>query len=180
MLELSVLSLSIFAGVLAGPIKLGDALPGHHQASPQVAIARDGHFAVLWVDSIPKTYPEVFLDLYIRFLDKDGNPMTDAYKIPKLVDTAWVNLQAMDMDSAGNTVLVWVEDKTMSNELLSKLRLMSFAPNGSPLGSAKTLYSDIDLSEPLSVSLSNTSQFAICFETQLESRWGTWVQRFDL
>ncbi len=173
--------MTIFSGVLAGPIKLGDAAPGHHQASLQVAVAADGRFVVLWLDSL--FHEDQFvppLDLYIRFFDKDGNPMTDAYKIPKLVDTAWVNLQSMDMDSAGNTVVAWVENKTLSAELLSKIRFMSFAPDGSPLTPSKTLYSDIDMGFPVSVSLSNKGAFALCFKTILRDSSGAWIQRFDL
>ncbi|NLI98014.1 hypothetical protein GX441_05060, partial [bacterium] len=147
------------------------------------AMAPDGHFAVAWVDS---AYDSTWrpdrsrLDLYIRFFDKDANPLTDAYKIPKILDTTWVNCHALDMDSAGNTVLVWVEGRTLSNTKLSKLRFISFTPDGIPAGTPKTLYSDLDLDRPLSVSLSNNGMFAMSFETKLNDSSGRWIQRLDL
>ena len=118
--------------------------------------------------------------MYIRFFGKDGNPTTDTYMIPKIHDTAWVNLQSMDMDSTGNTVLVWIEGKTRSSTTLSKIRFMSFSPDGTPLSPVKTLYSDVDMGYSVSVSISNKGQFALCFQTRLRDSSGVWVQRFDL
>ncbi|NLI97871.1 hypothetical protein GX441_04335 [bacterium] len=179
MSQLSLLVLTLWQGVLAGPFRIADAESHHHQISLQAAMARDGRFAIAWLDSLQ--FPDHFqMDLYIRFFDKGGNPLTDAYKIPKLLDTIWVNRYSLDMDSAGNAVLVWIEGMTLSNTKLSKLRFMSFLPDGTPLVSSKSLYMDIDLGLPLSVSLSNNGKFAMSFETRLAGGAGIWLQRFDL
>ncbi len=179
MVNICLAGLVMLGGVIKGPFRIADTGPYHNQVSLRAAMASDGHFALVWLDSLQ--LPNRFeLDLTIRFFDKNGNPLTDAYKIPKILDTTWVNCHSLDMDSAGNTVLVWIEGRTLSSTKLSKLRFMSFLPDGTPMVSAKTLYSDIDLDLPLSVSLSNNGIFAMSFETRLEGGAGIWVQRFDL
>ncbi len=142
-------------------------------------MAPDGHFAVAWVDKLPPTGPYHYdFDLFIRFFDCDGNPLTDAYKVSKLADTNWISRPYIDMDTLGNTVLVWGDNLVGSNEDTGYTRFQSFGPDGTPMDSAKTLY-EIGLVPHLRVglSLANNGTFAFA-----QSAWSgaIWVQRFDL
>ncbi len=183
MFQLSLLTLTIFGGVLVDPFPLADAISKHHQIMLSAAMASDGHFGVAWVDS---AYDSSWrpdrsrLDLYVRFFAKDGNPLTDPYKLSKIADTCWTFFPSLDMDSAGNAVLVWIENQTRSSEILSNIRFQRFAKNGSPAASAKTLYSQVDIGFPTPISISNKGEFAMAFQTILDDSSGNWVQRFDL
>ncbi|MEA3311133.1 MAG: hypothetical protein U9Q76_02810, partial [candidate division WOR-3 bacterium] len=180
MLNISLLALTLWGDILVGPFQVAEAQPKHHQVSMRAAMAADGRFAIAWVDSLQ--FPDHFeIDLFVRFFDRDGIPLTDAYKIAKLTDTTtWVYDPRLDMDSAGNAVLVWTDGRTMSSTKLSTIRFQAFAPDGTPLDSAKTLYSEVDISVATPVSLANNGEFAIVFNTKLAGQWGNWVQRFDL
>ncbi|MEA3311831.1 MAG: hypothetical protein U9Q76_06390 [candidate division WOR-3 bacterium] len=180
MISISLLALTLCGDILVQPFRVAEAEPRHHQVHLRAAMAGDGGVAIAWVDSLQ--LPDHFeLDIYIRFFEEDGAPLTDAYKIPKLADTNWIYHPRLDMDSLGNTVLVWIDDKTESNEELSNIRFQAFGPDGTPRGSPKTLYSQVDIGFATPVSLANNGEFAMVFETILIGRGtGIWVQRFDL
>ncbi len=178
MLHLSLITLALFGGILVEPFRVAEAEPGHHQVHLRVAMAPDGHFAIAWVDSLELPMYEYEMDMYVRFFDPDGNPLTDAYKITKLVDTNWIYWPCLDMDSLGNTALVWIDNKTQSDEWLSNIRFQRFTPDGNPAVSALTLREQTRISgwRPIGASLNNNGEFALAWSEDIY----VWVQRFDL
>jgi len=189
MIQSTVLFLALCAGTLVEPFRIAQAEPGHHQTYPCAAMAPDGHFAVAWVDSIASGDPfnpdDLELDLFIRFFDRDGNPMTDAYQIAKMADTNWVHYPWLEMDTAGNAILLWVDRETQSAEEPSYVRFQRFAPDGSPVGSAHTVVARVFLYKrsPIDLSLNNRGEFAVTWLEVIPPYWEltcVWVQRFNL
>jgi len=194
MLQLSVLALVLCGGTLVEPFRIAQAELDHHQTYPCAAMTPDGHFALAWVDSIASGHPldpeDLELELFVRFFDQDGNPMTDAYQIAKLADTNWIYWSCLEMDTAGNAILLWVDRETRSAEEPSYVRFQRFAPDGSPVGSAHTLVARVLLGSqgkrpsPIDLSLNNQSEFAVTWcEVETSPPFGlsyVWVQRFDL
>ncbi len=196
MIQTTVLFLALCVGTLVEPFRIAEAEPGHHQTYPCAAMAPDGHFAVAWVDSIASGDPfnpdDLELDLFVRFFDRDGNPMTETYKITKLTDTSWVRHPCLEMDTAGNTILLWA-DKPIWREDESwyawYVRFQRFAPDGSPVGSAHNLIAGVLLGKhtqrpsPFDLSLNNNEEFVVTW-CEIESGPPTlnyvWVGRFDL
>ena len=193
MIQLSVLALTLCAGTLVEPFRIAEAEPGHNQRQGCAAMASDGHFAVAWIDGIASGDPDpddLEPELFIRFFDRDGNPMTEAYKITKLADTTWIRYPCLEMDTAGNTILLWEERKTQDKEEPSYVRFQRFAPDGSPVGSAHTVVARAFLGKStyklssIDLSLNNNEEFVV---TWCEIELGpptyknyVWVGRFDL
>ncbi|TKJ41352.1 hypothetical protein CEE36_08535 [candidate division TA06 bacterium B3_TA06] len=198
MLNISLLALALCGGVLVEPFRIAERQPDHHQTYACAAMAPDGHFAVAWVDNITSGDPfnpdDLELELFIRFFDRDGNPMTEAYKIAKLADTSWVRHPCLEMDTTGNTILLWA-DKPIWREDESwyawYVRFQRFAPDGSPVDSAHNLVASILLGKhtqrpsPFDLSLNNNEEFVV---TWCEIKPAppppilnyVWVERFDL
>ncbi|MBA7600429.1 hypothetical protein ES703_07481 [subsurface metagenome] len=164
MLNIGLLALTLCGGLLVQPFRIAEAEPGHHQGYLRTAMAPDGDFAVAWVDYLLLS-DRHGLDLYIRFFDRDGNPLTDAYKITKMVDTTRIGGSHLDMDSAGNTVLIWTEYPPRNpDETL--LRLQLFDSSGNPLGSHQTEYQGYMSTSNRAVgsSLNDQGEFAVAWD----------------
>jgi hypothetical protein len=162
MFQSTVLFLALCAGTLVEPFRIADAEPDHHQGCLRVAMASDGHFAIAWLDSLQLDRWRCELDLYIRFFDQDGSPLTNAYKITKAADTNLIGGSHLDMDSAGNTVLVWTEYGRMEpND--GVLRLQLFDKSGSALDSYQIDHQgEMSTSNrAVAVSLNDKAEFAI-------------------
>ena len=166
MLSISLLALTLWAGTLAGPFRIAEAEQGHHQGCLRTAMASDGHFAVSWKDSLRVERWRCELDLFIRFFDSTGNPITEPYQIAKIADTNLICNPILDMDSAGNTVLIWTEYARLEpNEDL--LRLQLFDSSGNPLGSPQTEHQGyISESRAIGVSLNNQGEFAVAWDRE--------------
>jgi hypothetical protein len=194
MINISLLALALWGGVFVEPFQVADHQPGHNQRQGCAAMASDGHFAVVWIDGIASGDPynpdDLEPELFIRFFDCDGNPLTDPYKITKLADTSWIRYPCLEMDTAGNTILLWEERKTQGEEEPSYVRFQRFAPDGSPVGSAHTLVaraflgkSTYELSS-IDLSLNNNEEFVVTW-CEIEPGPPTyknyvWVERFDM
>jgi len=195
MFNISLLALALWGGVLVEPFQVAEHQPDHSQVYGCAAMASDGRFAVAWIDCIATGDPlnlYVERELFIRFFDSTGNPMTDAYKITKLADTSWIWHPCLEMDTAGNTILLWA-DKPIWREDESwyawYVRFQRFAPDGSPVGSAHNLIANVLLGKhtnkpsPFDLSLNNNEEFVVTW-CEIESGPPTlnyvWVGRFDL
>jgi hypothetical protein len=182
MLQSSVLLLALCAGTLVEPFRIADAEQGHHQGCVRTAMAPDGHFAVAWIDHPWITSYEQG-DLYIRFFDQDGNPLTDPYKIIKMADTNLIRWPCLEMDTAGNVLLVYEEEDRARIDVLDNhyIRFQRFAPDGSPVGSAQTLVPQValDACRPIGLSLANNDEFAVTWCAPSTLGKGVWVQRFN-
>ncbi|MBN2379660.1 hypothetical protein JXM67_07660 [candidate division WOR-3 bacterium] len=181
MLNAGLFALVLCGGIITGPFRVAETEPGHHQVGIQAATAADGRFAIAWLDSlrIPESHPKI--DLYIRFFDKDGNPLTDPCKVAKPSDTSWVYFPSLSMDSAGNAALVWLERPTvLAGDSPADIYMESFLPDGTPAGDTLALYTDVNIGYPASASLGNNDEFALAFVTTLDSESGVWVRRFDI
>ncbi len=193
MINISLLALTLWGGVLVEPFRVANHQPGHNQGPGCAAMASGGHFAVAWVDGIASGDPDpddLEPELFVRFFDRDGNPMTDPYKVTKLADTSWIRHPCLEMDTAGNTILLWEERQTRSAEEPSYVRFQRFAPDGSPVGSAHTLVARALLGKhtynlsTIDLSLNNNEEFVV---TWCEIELGpptyknyVWVGRFDM
>jgi hypothetical protein len=167
MLSINLLALILCGGILAGPFRIAEAEPGHHQGCLRAAMASDGHFAVSWKDSLQPLGARLELDLYIRFFGPDGNPLTDPYEITKVVDTNQICGSHLDMDSAGSTVLLWTEYPGLYPTNEDLLRLQLFDTSGSPLGSPQTDHQGyINTSRAVGVSLNDQGEFAIAWDRE--------------
>jgi len=205
MLNISLLALTLYGGVLVEPFRVAEHQPGHNQIYGCAAMASDGHFAVAWIDSIASGDPfnpnDLEPELFIRFFDRDGDPMTEAYKITKLADTSWISRPCLEMDTAGNTILLWA-DKPIWREdepwYAWYVRFQRFAPDGSPVSSARTLVAHASLGRhtqtlpggekvakpsPIDLSLNNNEEFVVTW-CEIESGPPilnyVWVGRFDM
>ncbi len=200
MINISLLALTLWSGVVVEPFQVADHQPGHEQRYVCAAMAPDGHFAVAWIDGLPTGDPlNTYIlepELSIRFFDRDGNPMTEAYKLPKLADTSWIHYPCLEMDTAGNAILLWAdtpiwrEDEPWYALYTRYVRFQRFAPDGSPVGSAHTLIARTPLNVhpnkpgPIDLSLNNNEEFVV---TWCEIELGpptyknyVWVGRFDM
>jgi hypothetical protein len=167
MLQSSALLLVLCAGTLVEPFRIAEAEPGHHQGCLRAAMASDGHFAIAWLDSLRVDYPPFCeLELFVRFFDPDGSPLTDAYKITKVVVTNLIGGSHLEMDSAGNTVLIWTEYAS-PNPDEAFLRLQLFDTSGSALGSPQTGYQGYVSrnNRSVAVSLNDKGEFAIVWDS---------------
>ncbi|MBN2378633.1 T9SS type A sorting domain-containing protein [candidate division WOR-3 bacterium] len=180
---LSVLNVFIFGGVLVKPFRIAESEPGHHQVCLRAAMASDGHFAIAWVDSlvvVPGSDPH---EIYIRFFDKNGNPMTEPYKVEKHADTNWVYWPCLEMDSLGNAVLVW-EEIVDTREDFWVISFHRFSPDGEPIDSAQTLQDSLRLHgwRPLGLGLAPGGRFAVTWSETKEENLGYQIysQRFDV
>ncbi len=195
MLNISLLALTLCGGVLVEPFQVADHQPGHQQVYGCAAMASDGRFAVAWIDCIATGDPfnlYVERELFIRFFDSTGNPMTDAYKLTKLADTSWIWHPCLEMDTAGNTILLWADKPIWREDELWYawyVRFQRFAPDGSPVGSAHNLVASVLLGKhtnrrnPFDLSLNNNEEFVVTW-CEIESGPPTlnyvWGGRFDL
>ena len=181
MLSISLLALTLWGDILVQPFRIADAEPGHHQVYLQAAMAPDGRFAIMWRDSLPtNNHHNSELELFVRFFNSDGNPSSEAYKIIKLVDTNYIYGPCLDMDTLGNTVLVWSEGgRYLEN---THTRFQVFAPDGSPMDSARIIcLGGAGWYSRLGLSIANNGEFAVVCPTRFPERgYGLWVQRFDL
>ncbi|TKJ43080.1 hypothetical protein CEE36_04855, partial [candidate division TA06 bacterium B3_TA06] len=181
-------------GGLVEPFRIAEAELGHNQRQGCAAMTSDGHFAVAWIDGIASGDPDDPDDqepeLFVRFFDRDGNPMTEAYKITKLADTSWIWHPCLEMDTVGNTILLWEERKTRGKEEPSYVCFQHFAPGGNPVGSAHTLVARALLGKqtppfsPIDLSLNNNEEFVVTW-CEIEPGPPTyknyvWVERFDM
>jgi len=181
MFSIGLLALTLWGDILAEPFRIAEAEPGHHQVYLQAAMAPDGRFAIMWRDSLPiNNHHNSELELFVRFFDRDGNPLADPYKITKLADTNYIYGPCLDMDTLGNTVLVWSEGgRYLEN---THTRFQVFAPDGSPMDSARIMCSGgAGWYSRLGLSIANNGEFAVVCPTRFPERgYGLWVQRFDL
>jgi len=175
MLSINLLALILCGGILVQPFRIADSEPVHHQGWLRAAMAPDGQFAVAWVDYLLLSHQHG-LDLYIRFFDSDGSPLTDAYKIAKMVDTTWICGSHLDMDSAGNTVLSWTEYPPW-NPYEGLLRLQLFDPSGNPLDSPQTDHQGYmsTSKRAIGLSLNNQGEFAVAWDAGGE----IWARRYS-
>ena len=164
MLNISLLALTLCAGTLVEPFRIADAEPDHQQVCLRTAMASDGRFAVAWLDNLLLSHRRG-LELYIRFFDSDGNPLTDAYKITKVADTHEIGGSHLDMDSAGNTVLLWTEHPYPDPDE-GFLRLQLFDTSGSAIGFPQTDHQGYISSSnrAVAVSLNDQGEFAIVWD----------------
>ncbi|MCK4333743.1 T9SS type A sorting domain-containing protein, partial [candidate division WOR-3 bacterium] len=107
------------------------------------------------------------------------------YKITKLADTSWIRHPCLEMDTVGNTILLWEERKTQGKEEPSYVRFQRFGPDGSPVGSAHTVVARVFLYKrsPIDLSLNNRGEFAVTWLEVIPPYWeltSVWAQRFDL
>ncbi|MEA3311948.1 MAG: T9SS type A sorting domain-containing protein [candidate division WOR-3 bacterium] len=176
-----LMPLLLQSGIIKEPFRIAESEPKHHQVSLRAAMAPDGYFAILWRDSLPiNNHHNSELELFVRFFDRDGDPLGDAYKIAKLTDTTtWVYHPCLAMDSAGNAILLWVDNKTTSDKNLSNIRFQRFAPDGSSVGFAQTLVPQTWLAgpRPIGLGLANNGEFAVTWAKVVGRE--IWVQRFN-
>lgn len=112
MLHAALITLTMFGGVLVESFPVAQAEPEHHQIMVRAAMAPDGRFAVAWIDSMfnPESTPNYAdFELFIRFFEPDGTPLTEPQRIVKVADSNRLYWHHLDMDSAGNAVLLWAE-----------------------------------------------------------------------
>ncbi|MBN2379915.1 T9SS type A sorting domain-containing protein [candidate division WOR-3 bacterium] len=181
MFQLSVLMLSLFGWILVKPFRIAEAEPGHHQVCLRAAMASDGHFAVVLVDSLMVPLERNPHEIYIRFFDKNGNPITEPYKLEKLADTNWVYWPCLEMDSSGNAVLVW-EEIVDTREDFWVIRFQRFSPYGFPTDTAQTLQDSLRLHawRPLGLGLAPGGRFAVTWSETKDGKYQIYSQRYDV
>jgi len=196
MINISLLALALCGDVLVEPFQVAEHQPDHSQVYGCAAMASDGHFAVAWIDCIATGDPlnlYVERELFIRFFDSTGNPITDPYKLPKLADTSWIWHPCLEMDTAGNTILLWADKPIWREDELWYawyVRFQRFAPDGSPVGFAHNLVASIPLGKhtnkpsPFDLSLNNNEEFVVTW-CEIEPGPPTyknyvWVGRFGI
>jgi len=181
MLNISLLALTLWGDILVEPFRIAEAESGHHQGCLRAAMAPDGRFAIMWRDSLPiNNHQNSELELFVRFFNSDGNPSSEAYKIIKLVDTNYIYGPCLDMDTSGNTVLLWSEGGPYLEN--THTRFQVFASDGSPMDSARIMcLGGAGWYSRLGLSIANNGEFAVVCPTRFPERgYGLWVQRFDL
>jgi len=179
MLHVSLITLALFSGILVGPFSLAQTEPDHHQVTVRTAMAPDGRFAVAWVDSVVNlsvTPDGAEFEMFVRFFEHDGNPLTEAQQITKVADTNRIYWPELAMDTAGNAVLLWVETRNQAG-YDEHVRFRLFDRDGAPLGSARTVTNDPIYPSDRTVGLSRNSQGEFAVIWAMGSGW-IWVRRY--
>ncbi|MBN2378581.1 T9SS type A sorting domain-containing protein [candidate division WOR-3 bacterium] len=175
----SIITLIISSGILVEPFRIAEAEPGHHQVMVRAVMAPDGRFAVAWIDSLVNlaASPDFAdFEMYVRFFEEDGNPLTEARKITKVADTNRIYWPDLAMDSAGNTVLLWAETRNRWGED-GHIRIKLFDRDGITLDSSYTVDDAAVYPNDRTVALSRNSQgeFAVAWACGMGV---IWVQRY--
>jgi hypothetical protein len=160
MLHVSLIILVLFSGTLVGPFPLAEAEPDHHQVMVRAAMAPDGRFAVAWLDSVVNlsVSPDFAeFEMFVRFFEHDGTPLTDAQQIAKVADTNRIYWPDLAMDTAGNTVLLWVETRNRAGHD-AHVRFKLFDRDGASFDSARTVTNASIYTHHRTVGLSCNSQ----------------------
>jgi len=184
MIESFIFTFIVLGSILVEPFKIAEAEPGHHQVCLRADMTPDGRFAVTWLDSTYTDNTEVF----IRFFDKNGTPLTNPYKFPKLYDTTTrVHSPCLQMDTAGNAVLVVADGRIQGLvgeiKCLPEIRYLRFDRDGNPIEPVRTLREDAWLQgwRSLDFTLANNGDFVIAWsENQIIEKTCVRVQRFDI
>ncbi len=183
MLHLSLIPLVLWGGVLKEAFKVTEYQLAHNQVAVRTAMAHDGRFAVAWVDSI--SYRDPFIptefEVFVRFFDSNGNPVTEAYQVPKLADTNWIYWPCLAMDSAGSAVLLWEEGPYKGYDS-NYVRFQLFDKDGHPRGSAQVVLNGfVTDMNPLGLGCNDKGEFAVTWGQRLWTSVGArvWVQRYD-
>jgi len=173
----TLFNMILFGGILVQPFRIAEAEPGHQQVCLRADMAADGKFAVSWIDSTSTGNYEVF----IRFFDKDGSPLTEPYGMEKVDGNNWVYWPCLEMDTLGNAVLVWLEDIAAEQ---NKIRYQRFDSDGNPIIPALTIKGQTHIghvNRPVDASVNNSGQFAVAWDESITTTpYGIWTQRFDL
>ncbi|MBD3285209.1 T9SS type A sorting domain-containing protein [candidate division WOR-3 bacterium] len=182
-MALILFNVIFFGGVLVQPFRVAEKEPGHHQVCLRADMAPDGHFAVAWVDSLVIDQFDSDHELFIRFFDKNGSPLTDPYCVDKLQDTNWVFWPCLKMDTTGNAVLVWLDNRTRNDQNLSNIRCQVFNPEGNPTGTVQTLKEQVWISgsSTIGMNLNDNGQFVMVWDEHSATAdpHGIWAQRFS-
>lgn len=168
MFLISVLSSVLFHGFLVEPFRVADAEPGHNQTDICSAIAPDGRFAVAWTDET-----QDLSDVYIRFFDIDGEPVTDPIKMEKYVDGNEAFCPCIGMDSLGNTVLVWVEWES------DEVKLQLFDREGNSKGTIQTVIETPLDFNPLALSVNKKGEFVVAWHDRVSDRSHILFRRYS-
>jgi hypothetical protein len=177
MFLLSVLSSILFQGFSVEPFRVGDAEPGHNQTGICSAIASDGRFAVAWHDDNTTVPPAFAGDVYVRFFEIAGSPLTPPIKIDK--DSAiYTTYPCLGIDTLGNAILIYEE--RYADYFTVKLQL--FDRNGIPKGPANSVVQVNSLSayKPLSLSVNKKGEFVVAWATDFLSTYShIWLRRYS-
>ncbi len=165
----SILSIIISQGFIGEPFPVADAEVGHNQTDICSAMAQDGRFAVAWVDLGPTSES----DVYLRFFDINGQPATSPIKMEKLDDSSNPFCPCLGMDSAGNTVLAWVES--------NRIRFQQFTRDGTLRGSVQTVIETEFSPRPLDLDVNSKGEFVVSWAED-STFWDSsriWIRRYS-
>jgi len=96
-------------------------------ASPAaVAMDNAGNFVVVWTDDRNGN-----LDIYAQLYAADGTPIGTNFKVNDDPASAWQGYPAVAMDSAGNFVVVWEDDR---DSWKGDIYAQRYAASGTPIG----------------------------------------------
>jgi hypothetical protein len=123
------LSSSSLAEIVRGPEFLVNGKRAGRQGIPDVAIAPDGHFVVVWVDGGSHGAPS---NVMARIFRASGTPQTSDLRV-SLSEPGFQDNPRVAMSADGGFMVVWQSKATA--QAASRVYGRTFRPDGSPLGS---------------------------------------------
>lgn len=117
-----------FAELVRGPEFLVNGKNAGKQGSPDVGIAPDGHFVVVWVDGGARAAPS---NVMARIFTADGRPRTADFKV-SASEPGFQNNPRVAMSADGGFVVVWLSKASAQG--VSRVYGRLFRSDGHPLG----------------------------------------------
>jgi len=158
-------------GPIGGAFKVNDDPPGSEQSFPDVSVAEDGSFAVVWMDKRNSPYD---YDIYCQRYDASGKPIGGNFRVSD--EGPGVNQTSPGIDVApdGSCVVVWSEYEGGSYNI----RYRKFGRDGTPLSEGVIGNRPAYRGSP-DVCLFGDGSFLISWDSDEDGNYDVYCQRFS-
>ncbi|MFC1452592.1 hypothetical protein ACFLSJ_04520, partial [Verrucomicrobiota bacterium] len=174
---LSAAVLSISPGTCSAQI--GNPFPvnqytNQSQTAPDVALAADGSFVVVWEsDGQDGSYQGV----YARAFDSSGTPRGNELQVNQYA-TGWQSSPSVSMNATGGFVVAWESESEEASEVFARL----YGAGGSPAGAEfRVNQYDADTQGAPDVAMNATGDFVVVWQSyeQDSSYYGVYARKYD-
>jgi hypothetical protein len=149
-----------------------DTTGGCAQSYPAIARDLSGKFVITWEDDRNGNW-----DIYAQRYNSTGNPLGSNFKVNDDPDTASQGDLAISMDSSGNFVITWVDDRNTNLDIYAQ----RYNSSGTHLGSNFKVNEDVGSADQWSpaVAMDNSGNFVITWEDDRTGNKDIYAQRYN-